>query len=142
MYKLFFFPGICSRLDLAIPESGTVIAEFSDNTMELDFFCRLRNNDSQIVSNWFILSASRREQGLGPNSILLDNQQYTQSGDDIVTESLAIPSNTNLTVNGITTDLHNSTLSCGSDMDLFIAVFTIFVYGKLHFLSSTPCLKL
>ena len=42
----------------------------------------------------------------------------------------ALPSNSNLTVNALTTEFHNSTLSCGTGDDNFIAVFTIFAYGK------------
>ena len=121
-----------SLLDLAIPESGTVIAEFANSSLELEFFCHILSSDGsfQLLTNWFFLSAEAKAEGRGPGSIQFSDTRFTFSGNLIDTGLFNISSGTNLTVNGLTTDLHNSTLSCGSSTNNSIAVFTIFVYGK------------
>ena len=118
-------------LDVSVPESGTVITEFANASLRLDFFCRLLNSDGsrQILTNWFHLSAEGKAQGRSPGSVQ-SSTQFTLSGDSVSVGSLNISSSANLTVNGLTTDLHNSTVSCGSTNNNSIAVFTIFAYGK------------
>ena len=122
---------LCTELDLAIPESGTVIEEFTSDSLQLSFFCRLLNTQgSQIVTNWFFLSEEGKAEGRGPGSLASSDTRFNRSGDTIMAGQFQIPSDTNLTVNALTTDLHNSTLSCGTADDNFIAVFTIFAYGN------------
>lgn len=131
--------GLCSELDLAVPASGTVIAEFANDSLQLHFFCRLLNSQgTQQVTNWFFLSAEAKAEGRRPGSIISD-PRFNTLGDDIQIEfqgmQILLSSNANLTVNRLTVDLHNSTLSCGTSEDNFIAMFTIFAYGKTHLLS-------
>ena len=122
---------LCTELNLAIPESGTVIEEFASDSLQLSFFCRLLNTQgSQIVTNWFFLSEEGKAEGRGPGGLTSSDTRFNQSGDTIMAGQFQIPSNTNLTVNALATDLHNSTLSCGTADDNFIAVFTIFAYGN------------
>lgn len=97
----------------------------------------LSKNETQIATVWFILSAMNAERGLSP-ALLTINSQFVVSGDIIdVEQDITIPSNTNLTVVGLTTDLHNSTLFCGSAGGIE-AEFPLIVYGEfLHVSSAT-----
>ena len=61
--------------------------------------------------------------GLNPATIVTSNQKFLLSGDNI-----GLPSNTNLTVLGLTPDLNNLTLFCG--FETILAQFTIIVYGE------------
>ena len=95
----------------------------------------LSTNETQIVTVWFILSAMNEERGLGP-ALLPINSQFVVSGDIIdIVQGIPIPSNTNLTVIGLTTDLHNSTLFCGSAGGLE-AKFPLIVYGEFVHINS------
>ena len=123
------------ELKQAIPEPGTKIEEFADNSTTLNFFCMLSRNETQIATVWFILSAMNKERGLGP-ALLPINPQFVVSGDIIdIVQGIPIPSNTNLTVIGLTTDLHNSTLFCGSAGGIE-AEFPLIVYGEFLHVST------
>ena len=122
------------EIDVTIPDPGTTIAEFANDSIRLDFLCRLRDNQTQFITNWFFLSADNKAQGDMPGSIRPGDPRFTQTGDIFMASGQNVSNNANLTVNGLTTDLHNSTVSCGHD-EPTLAEFTILVYGKMHWQS-------
>ena len=97
---------------------------FASGSVNVTFFCELMNSESQHATNWFLLTAERRDEGRNPSGAP-SNSQFVRSGNIIVGNN--INSNTNLTIVGLTTDLHNSTLFCGANT--FLANFTLIVYG-------------
>lgn len=118
---------LCVDSSLTIPNPGATIANFANDSMSLDFFCLLRDNQTEFITNWFFLSAANRAQGLNPGSVSPQDPRFTQDGDYL--SGVNVSNNANLTVNGLTTDLHNSTVLCGRNQP--IIEFTILVYGKI-----------
>lgn len=128
------------EVELTIPDPGATIAGFANSTTNVNFFCELSNGGLQHVTSWFILTAMSRELRRNPSSVRPGDSQFLLSGNIIETDILNIASNTNLTILGLTTDLNNSTLFCGTGNGILVE-FTIIVYGKRYIaeLSNTDC---
>ena len=76
------------EIDVTIPDPGTTIAEFANDSISLDFFCRLRNNQTKVITNWFFLSAESKAQGDIPGSIRPGDPRFTQTGDIFMASGL------------------------------------------------------
>ena len=120
--------GLCVVTADTVPESGSVIGEL-EGTQNVSIYCASRSGDSLIQTIWLKETLEDREAGRGGELISLDDN-FILSGEAInLTICESVPSNTNLTIVSLTTDLQHVIIHCGSANGI-LANFPLEVYGK------------
>ena len=111
-----------------IPESGTTVAGGEGESIA--FYCRVLReiNGTQVATEWFLERIGAG--GSGPQTIV-DDSNFDITGEPLPN---SLSSQTNLTIQSLTSDLDRATLSCGSagtppNID---ANFILRIYRKTH----------
>lgn len=128
----FCVPGV-SQVSVVstVPVSGTTISDFvSERNVSL--FCEVMVNGAEHATVWSILTLEDKEMGQNPGPLPPDDPQFILSGDIFLVPGVDIFSNRNLTIVGLTANLHDSTIFCGAEGS-HVANFTFLIYGMCLF---------
>ncbi len=122
---LLLFPLGCCLVADTVPETGSTIAGFENETNIL-VQCKVFDGGDRRLTEWLILKEND-ENGMA-NLIGHTHPEYTITGDPVISENITLRNN--LTLVSLTADFDRAVLVCGTSQDLDAANFTLRIYRK------------